>query len=89
MTKPRAVARRYLPGFEKIEASTASEHRRTTAPRGLVRVTDRMVEALRRHEAGETTADLAKAYGVSKSLVHGWYARVREARLDARRLGSE
>ena len=69
------------------EQSSASDHRKTTAPRGSVRVDDRMRAAKRQRDDGTaTTAELAALYGVSRGTIQDWCDRVRFAEADARNM---
>lgn len=69
------------------ESSTASDHRKTVGPRGVIRLSQRMLDATEKVRMGATLADVAKLYGVSPQTVSQWGTKVRAAAEDAASLG--
>jgi DNA invertase Pin-like site-specific DNA recombinase len=79
----------YRPPTDKIAAdldsdATASDFRRTTEPKGFATTSPRMEEAFRMRDQGLSPAEIAKVFGVSRSLVSSWCQRVQQKIYDDR-----
>jgi hypothetical protein len=66
---------------------TASDYRRTSAPKGIGVASPHMEEAFRmRYELGMSLDDVAAHFDVPKNRIAGWCAQVRHKREDERNL---
>jgi DNA invertase Pin-like site-specific DNA recombinase len=79
----------YKPPTAKVAAdldneATASDFRHTTKPKGFATTSARMEEAFRMREQGLKPAEIAKLFGISRSLVSSWCQRVQQKIYDDR-----
>jgi len=79
----------YKPPRDKIaddldSDATASDFRRTTEPKGFATTSPRMEEAYRMREQGMKPVEIAKIFGISRSLVSSWCQRVQQKMYDDR-----
>lgn len=77
---------RYVSPKTLEQTKTASDYRRTTAPKGAETASPRMEQAyVMRYEHGMSVKDIAAHFGVATSSVSNWCQRVKTKRLDEKR----
>jgi hypothetical protein len=66
--------------------ATASDYRKTKAPKGMATAPPRMMEAFAMREKSVPVPEIAAHFGVTVSTVSSWLSRVREKRDDEKML---
>jgi len=64
--------------------ATASDYRKTKAPKGIATASPRMEEACAMREKDVPVPEIAAHFGVTVSTVSSWLSRVRQKREDAK-----